>query len=48
MVRYKYFLRRDATLSSSHRWGQNLIGSRLLTEKQNEEIRKNFPTPAAP
>lgn len=47
-VRYKYFLRGDATLSGSHRWGQNLIGSRLLTEKQNEEIRENFSAPAAP
>lgn len=47
-VRYKYFLRGDATLSGSHRWGQNLIDSRLLTEEQNEEIRENYLTPAAP
>ncbi|MCI8443424.1 MAG: transglutaminase domain-containing protein [Provencibacterium sp.] len=47
-VRYKYFLRGDASLSGSHRWGQNLIDSRLLSEKQNEEIRESFPAPAAP
>lgn len=48
MIRYKYFLRGDATLSSSHRWGQNLIDSGLLREEQNEEIREDFPAPACP
>ena len=47
-VRYKYFLRGDATLAGSHRWGQNLIDSRLLTEEQNREIEGNFLFPAAP
>ena len=47
-VRYKYFLRGDATLSGSHRWGQNLMDSRLLTEEQNQEIMENFLLPAAP
>lgn len=47
-VRYKYFLRGDATLSGSHRWGQNLIDSHLLTEEQNREIVEGFSFPAAP
>ncbi len=47
-VRYKYFLRGDATLSGSHRWGQNLMDSRLLTGEQNREIEENFLFPAAP
>ena len=47
-VRYKYFLRGDTTLSGSHRWGQNLIDSRLLSEDQNWELAKNFVAPAAP
>ena len=47
-VRYKYFLRGDATLSGSHRWGQNLIDSRLLTGEQNRELAENFSAPAAP
>ncbi len=47
-VRYKYFLRGDATLSGSHRWGQNLIASHLLTEEQNRELAENFLFPAAP
>ncbi len=47
-VRYKYFLRGDATLSGSHRWGQNLIDARLLTEEQNRELAENFLFPAAP
>lgn len=47
-VRYRYFLRGDATLAGSHRWGQNLLDSRLLTKEQNEEIRENYLSPAAP
>lgn len=47
-VRYKYFLRGDATLAGSHRWGENLIGSGLLTEQQEEEIREKYLTPGAP
>jgi len=41
-IRYKYFMRNDATMAGSHRWGQNLIDSRLLTAAQNEEIARNF------
>lgn len=48
LIRYKYFLRGDASLSASHRWGQNLIDSGLLREDQNEEIREHFPAPACP
>ena len=47
-VRYRYFLRGDATLSASHRWGRNLIDSRLLTEEQNREIEENWTPPACP
>lgn len=47
-VRYKYFLRGDAAFSGSHRWGQNLIDSRLLTEEQNREIVEIFSFPTAP
>ena len=47
-VRYKYFLRGDATLSASHRWGQNLIDSGLLTAKQNAEIAQSWLTPSCP
>ena len=46
-VRYKYFLRGDATLAGSHRWGQNLMDSRLLTKEQNREIEENFLFSAA-
>lgn len=48
VVRYRYFLRGDASLSASHRWGQNLIDSGLLTAAQNEEIAQNWLTPACP
>lgn len=47
-VRYKYFLRGDGTLSVSHRWGQNLIDSGLLTPEQNREIEENWLAPACP
>lgn len=32
----------------SHRWGQNLIDSRLLTATQNEEIARDFLYQACP
>lgn len=47
-VRYRYFLRGDATLSASHRWGQNLIDSRLLTPEQAAEVAESWLAPACP
>lgn len=47
-IRYRYFMKSDATLAASHRWGQNLIDSRLLTAQQNEEIAKGYIPPACP
>lgn len=47
-IRYKYFMRSDATMAGSHRWGQNLIDSRLLTAEQNTEIAENFLFEACP
>lgn len=47
-IRYKYFMRGDATLSVSHRWGQNLINSGLLTAEQNAEIARDFIFEACP
>ena len=47
-VRYRYFLLGDATLVGSHRWGQNLIDSGLLTQQQNEEIRQHYLLPVCP
>ena len=47
-IRYRYFLKGDATLSSSHRWGQNLIASGLLSPEQNAQIAEEFPTPVCP
>ena len=47
-MRYKYFLRGDASLSVSHRWGQNLIDSGLLPPEQNEEIARDWTPPACP
>lgn len=41
-IRYRYFMRGDATMAGSHRWGQNLIRSGLLTAEQNEEIARAF------
>lgn len=41
-IRYGYFMRGDATMASSHRWGRNLIASGLLTPEQNEEIASGF------
>ncbi len=42
-VRYRYFLRGDATLSASHRWGQNLVDSGLLTPEQAQEVEEAGP-----
>lgn len=47
-VRYRYFLKGDATLSGSHRWGQNLIASGLLTPEQNAEIAESYLPPCLP
>lgn len=47
-VRYRYFLRGDASLSSSHRWGKNLIDSGLLTPEQNREIEESWTPSACP
>ena len=47
-IRYRYFLRGDETMLASHRWGQNLIDSGLLTAAQNEEIARYFIPPPAP
>jgi len=47
-IRYRYFLRGDETMFASHRWGQNLIDSGLLTPAQNEEIARYFIAPSAP
>ncbi len=47
-IRYKYFMLGDATLSGSHRWGQNLIKSGLLTAAQNEELAADFIYEACP
>ncbi|MCL2057179.1 MAG: transglutaminase-like domain-containing protein [Oscillospiraceae bacterium] len=41
-IRYKYFMKSDAFMSASHRWGQNLIDTGLLTSEQNEEIAREF------
>ena len=47
-VRYRYFLKGDATMSASHRWGQNLIDAGLLTPEQNDEIREDYLLPDCP
>ena len=47
-IRYRYFMKSDATMAASHRWGQNLIDSRLLTAEQNEEIARDYIPPACP
>lgn len=41
-IRYRYFMKSDETMSASHRWGQNLIASGLLTSAQNAEIAQRF------
>ncbi|MDR2932920.1 MAG: hypothetical protein LBV27_07410 [Oscillospiraceae bacterium] len=47
-IRYRYFMKSDQTLAGSHRWGQNLIDSRLLTPEQNEEIARHYLMPECP
>lgn len=47
-IRYRYFMKGDATMAGSHRWGPNLIESGLLTPEQNAEIAQRFPAPACP
>lgn len=41
-IRYRYFMKGDATFAGSHRWGQNLIDSGLLTTEQNDEIEESY------
>ncbi|HJB25910.1 MAG TPA: transglutaminase-like domain-containing protein [Firmicutes bacterium] len=47
-ISYLYFMKSDATMRASHRWGQNLIDSGLLTEEQNAEIAKGYLAPECP
>lgn len=47
-VRYRYFLRSDATMAGSHLWGQRLIRSGLLTAEQNAELEANYLAPDCP
>jgi len=47
-IRYRYFMRSDANMILSHRWGRNLIDTGLLTQSQNEEIEANFLYAACP
>ena len=42
MLRYRYFMRGDEAMQASHRWGENLVGYRLLTQAQNDEISEKF------
>ena len=35
-------------MASSHRWGQNLMVSGLLSQEQNAEIAENYLTPSCP
>lgn len=44
-IRYRYFMKGDATMSASHRWGQNLIDANLLTQEQNAQIAERFLCP---
>ena len=47
-VRYRYFLKGDATMSASHRWGQNMMDGGFLTPEQEAELRESYLTPACP
>lgn len=47
-IRYRYFMKSDASMARSHVWGQSLIGSGLLTPEQNAEIEENFLAPSCP
>ena len=46
-IRYRYFMRGDS-LVASHRWGQNLIDTGLLTPEQNAELARDFIAPVCP
>lgn len=48
MVRYRYFLKSDATLLSSHLWGERLIDSGLLSSAQNAELAAGYIAPECP
>lgn len=41
-IRYRYFMKSDATMAGSHRWGQNLIDAAILFPEQNAEIEAQF------
>lgn len=54
VVRYKYFLKSDATMGGSHFWGQRLINLGTMEQGQVEEIQarymgescpRDYPTP---
>ena len=47
-VRYRYFLKGDATMAGSHLWGRRLIDAGLLTPEQNAEIAAHFLLPDCP
>ena len=47
-IRHRYFLKSDATMAASHRWGERLIASGLLTEAQNAEIAESWLIPTCP
>lgn len=47
-IRYRYFMKSDATMSGSHYWGQRLIHSGLLTAEQTDEIARRYLMPACP
>ncbi|MCL2035372.1 MAG: transglutaminase-like domain-containing protein [Oscillospiraceae bacterium] len=47
-IRYQYFMKSDATMLSSHRWGQNMIDTGLMTLDQNAEIARDFKHPDCP
>lgn len=47
-IRYRYFMKSDATMLGSHRWGQNLIDSGLLSAQRNTAIKEGYIPPACP
>ena len=47
-VRYRFFMKSDASMRASHFWGQNLIDSGRLQADQVEEIRQSYIPPACP
>lgn len=48
VVRYRYFMRGDESISGSHLWGRRLVDSGLLTADQNAGILANFLFEACP